>query len=184
MARGGRPWFLVQGGASMTSSPLRPPLAEPGQRWFVLALVLFFVGLSVQHTDKVLSGRSAFTRWQPQVLDFDSGIDIARKYNYPNPPIMALVLLPLAKLSPQAGALAWFYLKAGMTLLALRWIFQLVAGAGHTFPLWARVLTVLLSLRPIMGDLQHGNVNLFILFLVVAALTAYRHRRDLLAGTL
>ena len=48
----------------------------------------------------------------------------------------------------------------------------------------ARVVTVLLSLGPIVGDLHHGNVNLFILFLVVAALAAFRRRRDLLSGLL
>jgi hypothetical protein len=41
---------------------------------------------------------------------------------------------------------------------------------------------VVLSLRPIIGDLQHGNVNLLILFLVVAALTIYRRGRDFSAG--
>jgi alpha-1,2-mannosyltransferase len=46
------------------------------------------------------------------------------------------------------------------------------------------VLTVLLSLRPIAGDLSHGNVNLFILFLVVAFLYAFHRGRDLLAGLL
>jgi hypothetical protein len=43
-------------------------------------------------------------------------------------------------------------------------------------------LTVLLSLRPIMGDLTHGNVNLFILFLVIGALFALSRGRDFLAG--
>jgi hypothetical protein len=43
---------------------------------------------------------------------------------------------------------------------------------------------VLLSLKPIIDDLNHGNVNLFILFLVMASLTAFRTRRDLLAGVL
>src|SRR5205823_14479522 len=45
-----------------------------------------------------------------------------------------------------------------------------------------KALTVLLSLRPITGDLTHGNVNLFILFLVVASLYAYRERRDYVSG--
>jgi hypothetical protein len=49
--------------------------------------------------------------------------------------------------------------------------------------LWAKVLAVLLALSPITGDLLHGNINLFILFLVIGALTAYRNRHDLLAGT-
>ena len=45
-------------------------------------------------------------------------------------------------------------------------------------------LTVLLSIRPIVGDLQHGNVNLFILFLVIASLTLYTRKLDFLAGLL
>jgi hypothetical protein len=53
---------------------------------------------------------------------------------------------------------------------------------GHPYPTAAKAATLLLSLRPIMGDLSHGNVNLFILFLVTAALYAFQGRRDLLAG--
>ena len=49
------------------------------------------------------------------------------------------------------------------------------------FPGWAKALTMLLAIRPIMGDLSHGNVNLFILFLIVASLSAFSHRRDFLA---
>ena len=47
---------------------------------------------------------------------------------------------------------------------------------------WAKGLAVLLSLRPIEGDLVHGNVNLLILFLIVASLYAYCRRRDGLAA--
>jgi hypothetical protein len=35
-----------------------------------------------------------------------------------------------------------------------------------------------------MGDLSHGNVNLFILFLVIAALSAYRRGQNILTGLL
>src|SRR5262249_31647349 len=42
--------------------------------------------------------------------------------------------------------------------------------------------TVLLTLRPIMGDLSHGNVNLFILFLVIASLYAFRRSHDGVCG--
>ena len=144
---------------------------------------------------KAWHNRSAFERWQPQISDLGNGVDIAERYNYPNPPIMALLLYPLARLpdvvqalglSDKAAstfaALCWFYIKAGLTLLVFRWVFQLVEEAGRPFPLWAKCVTVLLALRPIMSDLQHGNVNLFILFLVVAALTAYHRQRDVLAG--
>ena len=50
------------------------------------------------------------------------------------------------------------------------------------FPLWAKALTVLLALRPITGDLQHGNVNIFILFAVIAGLHLYTLRWDVTGG--
>jgi hypothetical protein len=166
----------------MNTSSLRPSRALSGQFWFAAGLLALFVGVSVQYSHKALANRSAILRWQPQLLGLDEGVDIAERFNYPNPPIMAILLYPLAKLPPLAAALVWFYVKVGLTLLALRWVFQLVEEAGRPFPAWARALTVLLSLRPVIDDLQHGNVNLFILFLVVAALTAYRRGLDLLAG--
>jgi hypothetical protein len=157
------------------------------QRWFLAGLLLLFVGLSVQYSLKALGdhnrdNRSAFLRWREQILDLDTGADIYQRYNYPNPPVMALLLYPLAKLPPLAGSLAWFYLKVGMALLALARLFQLVEEPGRPFPAWAKAVVVLLSLRPIMGDLLHGNVNLFIVMLVVAALYAFHQGRDLLAG--
>jgi hypothetical protein len=163
--------------------------------WFWLALALFFAALSIPYGIKAWHNGSAFQRWQPQISALGDGVDIAQRFNYPNPPIMALLLYPLARLpaaahefglpekaASLAAALCWFYIKAGLTLLAFRWVFQLVEEPSRPFPIWAKCLTVLLALRPIMSDLQHGNVNLFILFLVVAALFAYRRRHDVTAG--
>jgi hypothetical protein len=95
-----------------------------------------------------------------------------------------LLLYPLASLPPLVGALTWFYLKVAMTLAVFHWVFRLVERPEQPFPPWAKAVTVLLSLRPIMGDLSHGNVNLFILFLIVAALYAFHRQRDGLAGVL
>ena len=75
---------------------------------------------------------------------------------------MALLLEWLMRMPPLVGSLAWFYLKVGMTLVIFFWVFRLVEGTGAPFPPWAKVATILLSLRPIMGDLYHNNVNIFI----------------------
>jgi hypothetical protein len=158
-----------------------------GQRVFICFLLLFFVGLSVQYSHKALANRSAIVRWQPQLVGLEAGEDISDRYAYPNPPMMAVLLLPLAKLAQLhllAAALGWFYLKAALTLLVFRWVFRLVADAGRPFPAWTKALTVLLSIRPVVGDLQHGNVNLFILFLIAAALVCFSHKRDFTAGLL
>jgi hypothetical protein len=158
------------------------------QQWFVLGLLLLLIGLSVQYTVKTLDPqspyRSAFNRWRVPLLELDSGADIYREHNYPNPPIMALLLYPLAQLHPLWGALIWFYLKVAMVVAAFAWVFRLVETPERPFPPWAKAAAILLSIRPIMGDLSHGNINLFILFLVVASLYAFHRGRDLSAGLL
>jgi hypothetical protein len=168
----------------VSASPPSLRALSRGRAAFIAALLILFAVLGIRHSAKVLHDRSAFIRWQKQILRMIEGVDISQEHNYPNPPIMAVLLEPLARMPSLAGALVWFYLKLGMALLSLYWVFRLVEGTGIAFPPWAKALTVLCSLKPILDDLNHGNVNLFILFLVVAALTAYRHRRDLLAGLL
>lgn len=159
-------------------------LGLDAKQWFLLLLTLFFVGLSVKYAMKVSDKRSAINRWQPQILGLEQGEDLSQKYQYPNPPIMAILLFPLAKLPPLWMALIWYYLKVVMIVFCFHWIFTLVERNGFPFPFWAKVLTVILSLRPINGDLQHGNVNIFIFFAVVAGLYLFAQRRDIMGGVM
>jgi alpha-1,2-mannosyltransferase len=151
------------------------------QRWFVAGLLVFFFLLSIQYSYKAIAGRSAFVRWRNQIEHLDDA-DIYQRFKYPNPPIMALLLEELVRLPPLLGSLTWFYLKVGMVLLSFYWVFRLVPGCGPPFPSWARVVTVLVSLRPIMGDLYHNNVNIFILFLVTGSLFASCRGRHVTSG--
>jgi hypothetical protein len=166
----------------MSQGTLGPSTVLPRERWLALGLVVLILGVSVQYGIKISSGRSAIIRWLPSLGGLDEGEDVYTKFNYPNPPIMGMILSPLAKLPPVAAALCWFYLKAGLTLLTLAWVFRLVQGPDQPAPPWAKEATVLLSLWPIVGDLTHGNVNLFILFLVVGSLYAFTRERRFLAG--
>jgi hypothetical protein len=156
------------------------------QRWFFVGLLLLFVVISAQYTAKVWDEqnhqRSAFLRWRSQILELNDGVNIWQKHNYPNPPIMVMLLKILVPLHPVIGSLIWYYLKVAMTLVAMCIMFRLVETPGQPWPIWAKAAAVVLSLRPIIGDLTHGNVNLFILLLVVAALAFYRAKRGGLAG--
>ena len=113
-------------------------------RWFILALCLLFVAQSVQYAFKA-SGNSekvpgsAIVRWRDQLLHLRDE-DIYKRYNYPNPPIMALLLEPIAHLPPLAGSLCWFYLKLGMTLMAVLWVFRLIENPQRPFPDWAKAM--------------------------------------------
>jgi hypothetical protein len=167
----------------MNESSLGSLLNRHGQRWFLPALLVILVYSGIQYGIKAYHNQGAFNRWRPQVLEMKDGEDISAKYNYPNPPMMGVVLLPFAKVTPGwVGALCWFFFKVGLTVLALHWVFRWLSTPEKPLPLWAKGLTVLLSLSLIHGDLHHGNVNLFILFLIMAALTAFQFRHDLTAG--
>jgi hypothetical protein len=146
-----------------------------------MAIAAVIVILSVQYSFKALDERSAILRWRPQILELDR-VNIFEKYAYPNPPIMALLLRPLTRLSPLAMSLCWFYLKVAMAVVSVMLVFRLVETPERPLPGWARAAVVLLALRPIMGDLSHGNVNLFILLLVVLCLYAFHEGKDFLGG--
>ena len=136
------PEYRGEGGpisSLLRAALLRPLALASGRVWFLLGLIVLFGALSVQYSVKALHNRSAFDRWKGMVVSgVENGDDIAAKYAYPNPPIMAVVLYPFAKLPSVWGALAWFYVKVGLTLLAFHWVFQLVETPGRPFPLWRR----------------------------------------------
>jgi hypothetical protein len=78
--------------------------------------------------------------------------------------------------------MTWFALKV---LMAARIVLRGVSagrGSAESFVPWARRLAALLCLKPVLDDLTHGNVNLFILALVVGCMVAYRARQDGAAG--
>lgn len=161
--------------------------------WFYLTLTVLFAVVSVQYSVKVLTPKkdghtsSAILRWAKQIQAMEDGENIHAKFNYPNPPILPQMLWPLAELagaSPLAAALVWFYLKVGMAIVCLVWAFRLVETPGRPYPEWAKALAVAAAINPIIGDLKHGNVNILILLLVMAALYAFRRGKDFASGLL
>lgn len=150
-----------------------------------LGLTLFFGVLTLQYFSKIYQSphRSAFLRWSSQIQELCQGENIWEKHNYPNPPIMALLLAPLAHLPHLAGAMMWFGLKIVLVLAAIHWVWRMLEQPAP-LPLWVKPVGLLLVLRPIEGDLVHGNVNLFILFLVTASLFAFTRGQDWLSGSL
>ena len=175
----------------------------PPARWrtlVIVGLVLLITGASVKYFQKASKPsdlgtytRTAFLRWRPQIVGGEhadgrpipglmQGADAYKLYNYPNPPVMALVLWPFMSLPPMVGAMLWFYAKVGMAGCCFLWAFRLAADAGRPLPDGAKVLTLALGLHPVLGDLSHGNVNIFIAFLVVGTLDLFRRNRDVAAG--
>jgi hypothetical protein len=153
--------------------------------WFLWSVWAFIILIAAAfYYEKAADHRSAFVRWRPQVLQFWSGVNIYDKMIFPNPPIMPITLHPLMVLPTVAGAMCWFAIKVLLTTAALVMCFRIVRPPGAPYPPMFRSLILLLSLRPILGDLHHGNNNLVILFLIVAMYYAWRGGYDIGAGLL
>jgi hypothetical protein len=150
--------------------------------WFLWSTIILVA--AAFYYEKAAEDRSAFVRWRPQVRQFWDGVNIYDKMIFPTPPMMPITLYPLMVLPTVTGAMCWFAIKAALTTAALVMCFQFVQPPGRVFPPLFRSLVLLLSLRPILGDLHHGNNNLLILFLIVAMLSAWRRGYDLGAGLL
>ncbi len=147
-----------------------------------ISSILFAIGAAIVYAEKAAEDRSAFVRWRHQVLQLMQGVNIYDTVMYPNPPIMPLTLYPLMVLHPVVGALCWYALKVVLTSASAWMCFEMVRPADRKLPAWVRGTILILSLRPILSDLHHGNNNLVILFLVVASLQAWRKGFDVLAG--
>ena len=112
-----------------TADPRRLRLA------FFATLTVIVVLMSVKYTVKISKpgdsgqqSRSAFLRWREMINGVFRGENIYVGANeYPNPPVMAVLLRPFAALPPVVGALAWFYAKVLLAVLAAVWVFRLVA---------------------------------------------------------
>jgi hypothetical protein len=85
-------------------------------------------------------------------------------------------------LPPLEGALTWYALKCGLVALSAWFCFKMVRPDDRVLPSWVQGPILLLSFRPILGDLHHGNNNILIMFLVVSCLLAWRKGYDVLAG--
>src|SRR4051812_16410501 len=149
--------------------------------WITAICVVF--GAGVVYAGKAADDRSAFIRWRHQVLRFWEGENIYDEMMFPTPPIMPLTLLPFMLAPPVTGAVCWFALKAVLTAASVWLCFRMVRPPGtRALPSYVQAIVLLLSFRPILSDLHHGNNNLLILFLVVASLFAWRKGYDVLAG--
>jgi hypothetical protein len=156
---------------------------------FLGLLAIILLVTSLQYAAKVAKPaehgrqtRSAFLRWRAMILDvFEGANPYVGKNEYPNPPVMAIVLRPFAELPPIFGAMTWFFAKVLMAFFAAVWTFRLVSS-GEPLPDGVKAAAIVLALPAITGDLSHNNVNIFILFLIALCLELYRFGRDSASG--
>ncbi len=101
---------------------------------------------------------------------------------HPNMPFVVVLLTPFAYLPAWAMALSFNLLKLAALAATLGMVARLAAHHDRRIPDWVLALGVLWALLFIVGDIQHGNTNVFVLAAIAWHLWLYRRGRSFLAG--
>ena len=162
---------------------LNPVREKQGTRFLVALLCAVSFMALIAYAHKAAEDRSAFVRWRYQVIQLmENGRNIYDREMYPNPPVMPITLYPLMMLPPLLGAVAFFVIKVGLAILSATMIARMARERNWPISKWCYFAVAIMSLRPILSDLQHGNINILILFMVVLAVDAWTRGRDWLGG--
>ena len=101
---------------------------------------------------------------------------------HPNMPVVVVLLTPFALLPAPTAALAFNLLKLAAVAATILMAASLVGHAGRRVHDWVVALGVAWALPFIIGDIQHGNTNVFVMAAVTGHLWLHRRGGDLAAG--
>ncbi len=128
--------------------------------------------------------QTALGRWLPTAgaLSDGSAAPYGQGHWFPTPPFVLMCLVPFYKMGYAASGVMWAALKAGGFVLAMGLLLRTMIQSGHRVPLGVLLMAGLFGIRPIISDLQHANLNIFMVIWVALAWTCYLRDRDFLAG--
>lgn len=130
--------------------------------------------------------RTALGRWLPTAALLRESPPKENPYKYghwfPTPPLVLISLVPFTKLSYVAAGAAWAGLKVIGFVAVMYYLLRTLGLAGMHVPAGVLIAAGIFSIRPIISDLQHGNLNIFVLMWIGLAWCAYVRGRDGPAG--
>lgn len=130
--------------------------------------------------------QTALGRWLPSASALADPVQKENPYGpghwFPTPPIVLMSLIPLAKLGYTGAGAAWAALKIIGFLTAMGLLIRELNREGFGVPVGVLAMAGLFSWRPIVGDLQHGNLNVFMMIWLTLAWTFYLRKNDVFAG--
>jgi hypothetical protein len=161
-------------------------------RWSVplllTALLAWLVSVQLQELQNVLERVTDFGTFYRASQAVSQGGDPygATIGEYFYPPTFAWLIQPLTVASMTWASVIWFTAKLMMLAAMLRWAFEMLDGwsLGPRGRALFLIGTLAATARFWVADLQYGNTNLVIGFLLMASVWLDLRRHALLAGTL
>jgi hypothetical protein len=132
--------------------------------------------------------RTALGRWLPTAAALADPTAAENPYGpghwFPTPPLVLITLIPLAKMGYTGAGALWAALKILGFTIALALLIRELGRNAMAIPVGVLVMAGVFGLRPIVSDLQHGNLNIFMLVWMALAWAFYVRGRDFWAGVL
>ncbi len=130
--------------------------------------------------------RSALGRWMPTTELVWHSDTTEHPYGlghwFPGTPIVLVAIAPLTKLGYFGAGVVWAGLKVAGFLLAMWLVVRTLDREDFAVPLGILLAAGIFSIRPIVADLQHGNLNTFTLIWLGIAWGLYVRGKDVWAG--
>jgi len=130
--------------------------------------------------------RTALGRWMPtaEILgDEDPQTDpYGSGHWFPLPPLVLMAIKSLTNLGHIGAGVIWVALKLAGIAIVLLLLLRSMRFKEFAVPLGVVVMMALFAFRPVIADLQHGNVNIFMLIWLALCWVMYVGKRDVWAG--
>ncbi|MCG8408219.1 MAG: DUF2029 domain-containing protein [Phycisphaerales bacterium] len=174
-------------------------LSTVAARWVLAVLLgIALIVPSVQSVIKIQETKAAFAReggerqrtalgrWLPTARLLADPNNKEDPYGYghwmPTSPMVLLSLVPLSMLGYAGAGAVWATLKVGGFLVAMTFLIRSLGRNTFAVPVGVLLAAGLFSIRPIVSDLQHGNLNIFVVIWLAFAWGLYIRKRDFWAG--
>ncbi len=130
--------------------------------------------------------KTALGRWIPTAELLTQPPPIDSPYGsgqwFPTPPLMLISLVPLTKLGYTGAAIARAALKIVGIFLAMAFVIKGLGRESFSVPVGVMVAAAIFSVRPLISDLQHANLNIFMMVWLALAWAMYVRGHDFWAG--
>ncbi|MGB3905270.1 MAG: glycosyltransferase family 87 protein [Anaerolineae bacterium] len=108
--------------------------------------------------------------------------DLPLFVGYDNPPLTAILTMPLTLFDLQTAIRLFLSLNVLLLIASLALVFVTNRDYLLRYPYWLISLALVLNLDPVLDSVLLGQLDLLILFLIVAAYWGYRSGREVVAG--
>lgn len=127
--------------------------------------------------------RTALGRWLPDAHALTAGEDpYGPGHWFPTPPLVLISLVPLSKMSYLAAGIFWSALKVWGVVVAVVLLHRSLFRDGIVVPTGVWMMTAAFGTRAVFSEIQHANVNTYMMIWLALAWVLFLGGRDFWAG--